>query len=921
MLSAMVDFVSVSEQIAGIYGKASHAIALSDGDRRLTYRELDHRANQFAGYLEELGVVSGGTVAICMERSFDWIVAALGSMRAGAAYVPLDSSWPDARLKFALNDSQATVLVARVALLDRLIGKALTSVQGIDPLRDTDKIAAKSHHPRQAPQPEDLAYMIYTSGSTGTPKAVEITHANLAHLTRWYREAFCVTQNDRASHLLGLAFDAAVMEIWAHLSAGATLCLAGEAVRSSPELLQQWLLQERVTISLMPTVLGERLMSMEWPPAAALRLLIIGGDVLQHGPAQPLPFVVVNNYGPTECTVAATWSILVPGAPGAPPIGRPIGGASVYLLDEQTRRVADGEPGEIYIGGGGVGRGYRNQPELTLRRFVPDPFASAPGARMYRTGDRGSLRPDGEIEFRGRLDRQTKIRGFRIELDEIAAHLTGHGSLKYATVVARASESGENHLVAYVVLKETLTAPSATDLQQHLLQSLPDYMVPSAFNCLDALPLSPNGKIDFAALAQAPHGRVLESAAARGPASSTEEKVLAIVRDLLKKETITPADNFFLAGGHSLLGTQLLVRVREQFGVTLALRQLFESPTVEGLALLIENTLGQTWLSGIWAELLRRNEVGLDDNFFQMGGESELLAAVQRRIAVQYGRQVHIHELVATPTVRQQAELLSGRSETEPMLPLGVIELHSKGTGNSIFWLHYLNFSISSGVGESQPFYVVRMMAEDFPQLGEAPDLQAIAACHVEKILAFQPQGPYTVGGLCLGAILAFEVAQQLRARNREVSLLMVDPPNPSKLEEGMRPRLNQPLYLLKRAARLGLKASVLKLRERMLPQVEPLPTTDAPHTEVRMAQELLEEAASTYVPHEYNGQVLMILASERPPHLDPLPAWQKAIPNGLHVEGFDGHHEDMVKDENAKRIGDVIEAYLQSVTAQSLSL
>ena len=271
-------------------------------------------------------------------------------------------------------------------------------------------------------EPESLAYIIYTSGSTGAPKGVEITHANLNHLVRWHRDTFRVTRQDRASHLLGLGFDAAVMEIWPHLSAGATLCLADEEARSSPDLIQDWMIRERVTIGLVPTVLGERLITKAWPAKTALRLLIIGGDALHHGPAHQLPFDVVNNYGPTECTVAATWSMLKAGAAGTPPIGRPISGTSVYLLDKRGVPVPDGQDGEIFIGGGGVGRGYRNLPDLTERSFLHDPFSGAAAARMYRTGDRGVRRSDGEIEFRGRLDRQTKIRGFRVELDEIAEH-------------------------------------------------------------------------------------------------------------------------------------------------------------------------------------------------------------------------------------------------------------------------------------------------------------------------------------------------------------------------------------------------------------------------------------------------------------------------------------------------------------------
>lgn len=917
MESLILEIRPVPEQISELRDSAPHAIALSSAGEQLSYRDLNARADRFAAYLVECGVTAGGTVALCMERSFDWIVAALGIMRAGAAYVPLDASWPEARLSFAVKDSGATVLVAREALLNRLQPEQsgeVTEVTGIDPARDASAIAAMPLLPPKTLEPDSLAYMIYTSGSTGAPKAMEITHANLSHLIRWHRETFDVTPQDRASHVLGLGFDAAVMEIWPHLASGAALCFAEEGVRSSPELLQAWMLRDRITISLLPTVLGERLMTMEWPADTALRLLVIGGDVLQQGPAHPLPFQVVNNYGPTECTVAATYSVLVPGAVGAPPIGRAITGATIYLLDEQGAAVADGEMGEIYIGGDGVGRGYRSRADLTEQRFLHDPFSTEPGARMYRTGDRGSRRPDGEIEFRGRLDRQTKIRGFRVELDEIAATLNSHSTLDFATVVTGVSELGENQLIAYVLPKTKDTVPTVNDLQEHLLKTLPEYMVPSAFVCLDALPLSPNGKIDLARLAQSTDGHLLERVRVKGPASSAEEKVLVIVRELLKNDKIGTEDNFFLAGGHSLLGTQLLVRLRDEFGVDLALRQLFEAPTVEGLAGLVEAIVGQSWLAKLWAKVLRREQVQLDENFFELGGESELLAAVQRSISVEYGRQIPIDQLVSHPTVRQQAELMMSVGRTHQILPVGVIPLQPKGTGNPIFWMHYFNFSLSNVMGEQEPFLVVRMLSEDFPSLGEAPTFESIAACHVRKIVAAQPQGPYTVGGLCLGAVLAFEVAYQLRAAGHQVSLLMLDPPSPSNIEGGMRPKWTQPLYLLKRANKVGLKASVAKLRNRLFPQPAPPEQAQAPKTEVNIAQAMLEKAVAAFQPNQYDGRALVVLADERPPHLDFLPAWKKVIPRDLDAHTLPGHHEELIYGDSAHRVAKVIHNHLDPV-------
>jgi amino acid adenylation domain-containing protein len=591
-MQAVRDVRSVPEQISELRDAYPLSIALSYSDRQLSYEELDRKADRFAGHLVQLGIVSGDTVAICMERSFDWIVAALGIMRAGAAYVPLDSAWPDARLRFAVNDSGATAFVARAALLDRLEIKA----RGVDPCRDAAAIAASPEVARRAVPLESLAYVIYTSGSTGVPKGVEITHANLSHLVQWHRDAFGVTRQDRASHLAGLGFDAAVWEIWPHLCAGSTVCLADDAVRSSPELMQQWIIRERVTIAFVPTVHAAPMMAMEWPATTALRFLLTGGDVLHHGPAVQLPFDVVNNYGPTECTVVATSSVIKPGTTGAPRIGRPIAGASVYLLNENGEPVPDGSTGEIYIGGGGVGRGYRNLPESAERSFLPDrfagaPVAGAPGARMYRTGDRGVRRPDGEIEFRGRADRQTKIRGQRVELDEIGSVLAHHPSIEFAAAITNISEAGEKQLVAYVLPKEKACVPTARELQSHLLNSLPDYMIPATFVRLHALPLSPNGKLDLTMLPQPTEANLLESKAAKAPATPIEEKLLTVMRELLKNDAVSPEDNFFLAGGHSLLGMQLVMRLRDAFGVDLTLQQLFEAPTVERLALVVETML------------------------------------------------------------------------------------------------------------------------------------------------------------------------------------------------------------------------------------------------------------------------------------------------------------------------------------------
>jgi acyl-CoA synthetase (AMP-forming)/AMP-acid ligase II/aryl carrier-like protein len=349
--------------------------------------------------------------------------------------------------------------------------------------------------------------------------------------------------------------------------------------------------QERVTIGFVPTVHARPMMALAWPAETELRLLLTGGDALHHSPPAGLPFDVVNNYGPTECTVVATSCVLEPESPDVPPIGHAIAGATVYLLDESGAEVPDGSVGEIYIGGTGVGRGYRNLPDVTERSFLRDTFARSPDARMYRSGDRGVRRPDGEIEFRGRVDRQAKIRGYRIELDEVGSVLARHPGVEFASAAIYAPAGGENQLLAYVLPKQDVAAPTIDELQEHLLRSLPEYMVPSVFVRIEAVPLSANGKIDLTALPQPTDANRLEKTAGRGAVSPLEEKLLTMLRALLENDSIGPEDNIFLAGGHSLLGMQLVIRLRNSFGVDVTLRQLFEAPTAARLAVLVETML------------------------------------------------------------------------------------------------------------------------------------------------------------------------------------------------------------------------------------------------------------------------------------------------------------------------------------------
>jgi amino acid adenylation domain-containing protein len=511
-------------------------------------------------------------------------------MRAGAAYVAMDDAWPNERIHYVIADSGTTHVIGRAGLLHKL----KPGIVGVNP----QQIAIESYRaPAATTLPiissDDLAYIVYTSGTSGYPKGVEITHANLSHLVDWHCRAFDVTECDRAGHLAGLSFDAAAWEVWPHLAAGASIVLADETVRTSPELLQQWLLSERITLSYVPTALVLPLADLTWPTQTPLRFLLTGGEKLHRSPQRPLPFVLVNNYGPTECTVVSTSGVVDFKSSAVPSIGEPIDRVWIYLLDQQGASVTPGAVGEIYIGGAGVGRGYRNLPDLTAKSFLPDPFSGAPDGRMYRTGDLGVLLSNGEIEFRGRVDSQEKIRGHRIELEEISRVLCRHPKVNFATVHAWSDcESGEKRLIAYVMPPENNT-PTSNELQQFLTATLPSYMLPSAFVRLTALPLSRHGKVDKLLLEPPSSTNLLPSTPdSSGDAlSPVSRKLLEILRELLKTKAVGMQDDFFLVGGHSLLGAQLIVRIRSAFQVDISLRDLFDARTVLGLAERIENLL------------------------------------------------------------------------------------------------------------------------------------------------------------------------------------------------------------------------------------------------------------------------------------------------------------------------------------------
>ncbi|MBC5799347.1 MAG: non-ribosomal peptide synthetase [Candidatus Eremiobacteraeota bacterium] len=562
------------------------AVAVIDGNHQITYAELEAAGTALARELEARGVGRDAVVALCLSRSAEQIIASLAIMKAGAAYLPLDPSHPRERLEFILSDAGVDVLVAGADFCALFVDKVRHCIV----LTTNEPIAAHFAVSPSDLDARDLAYVIYTSGSTGRPKGVEITHASLMNLVDWHVAAFNVTDVDRASHLAQVGFDAAGWEVWPYLIAGATIVIGDPALMQEPEALRDWLCRNHITLCYASAPIAERLLQLAWPAPVALRILLTGADRLHTFPPATLPFEVVNNYGPTEATVVTTSGRVPAGCVGGfPSIGLPIRNARVYVVDSDGNRAAPGVEGELWLGGAGVARGYRNRPSLNAAVFGPDLFDATPGARIFRSGDRGRVLPSGELAFAGRIDQQLNVRGYRVEPAEIEQALNEHDAIVASAVIARDNDGHDTKLVAY--FEAPAQPPALRELRTFLMRRLPAYMVPALFVPVARLPLSENGKVDRAALAALGTHDSLADEAYVAPRTPTETRIAAIVAPLLKLESVSVDDNLFVIGGHSLLGTQIIARIRDAFGVRIGLRFLFDSPTVAALAAEVDRTV------------------------------------------------------------------------------------------------------------------------------------------------------------------------------------------------------------------------------------------------------------------------------------------------------------------------------------------
>jgi amino acid adenylation domain-containing protein len=568
----------VPQQVLEQALRTPSAVAVRDEAGPLTYAELVRRATLLAELLRQQGAGADSIVGVCVPRGAELVTAELGVMLAGAAFLPLDPEHPAERLALILADAGARQVVTTCALSERLPG----TLQRVC-IEDFRAPGTPRGSLPTGMRPDQLAYVMYTSGSTGRPKGVMVEHGSLAHFVGWHRRAFGLDANSRTTLFYSPAFDPSAAEIWPALVAGATLHVPGQDVRLSPERLQAWLLSERITFTDLPTALAERLLALPWPAPCELRTVLAGGDRLHARPSPGLPWRLFNQYGPTETTVTATSSEVLPAGPdeALPSIGQPIDGATAYVLDAELQPVPVGVAGELYIGGAGVARGYLNRPELTAERFILDPFSSRPGARLYRTGDRVRYRPDGALEFLGRMDAQVKLRGFRVEPAEISALLRAYPGLAEAHVRAWSPPGGEPRLAGYLVPQAGQAMPTPARLREHLARQLPAYMIPSAYVELRALPLTSSGKVDERAL---PEPAPVATAPQAPLASELERQLGGLWCETLRLERVGAEDNFFDLGGHSLLLAQVQHLLKSRLGHDVPMVKLFEFPTVRALA-------------------------------------------------------------------------------------------------------------------------------------------------------------------------------------------------------------------------------------------------------------------------------------------------------------------------------------------------
>ena len=571
---------------------APDAIALVNGEERMSYRQLNERSNQLARKLRTLGVIPDSLVAVCLDRSLEMIVAFLAVLKSGGGYLPIDSSSPKERLRMILDDAQPKVLLTAEPLVGNLPAHS-ARILYIDKDR-LDIDCELKDNLKPTTRPDHLAYVIYTSGSTGRPKGVMVTHANVVRLMSATETWFQFNHSDVWTMFHSCAFDFSVWEIWGSLITAGRLVIVPFSTSRSPQDFYNLLSREKITVLNQTPAAFYQLIQVEQSGHAqplALRYVIFGGEALnfsnlrpwfeRHGDKQPQ---LVNMYGITETTVHVTYRVLTTTDGNAETrslIGEPISDLRLYLLDDQKRTVPAGAIGEMYVGGAGVARGYLNRPELNAERFLADPFSGVPGARMYKSGDLARFSKNGELEYLGRCDDQVKIRGFRIELGEIEAAMVGHPTIRQACVTTQADEAGNKRLAAYYVTADSILL-QPRELRDFLSSKLPDYMLPAIYTPLSALPLNINGKVDRAALPMIEANQ--PQVGSHEPASNLEQQITEVWKQVLRQDYIGLDDNFFDLGGDSLLIVEAQSHLQKLLNREIGIMTLFAHATIRTLS-------------------------------------------------------------------------------------------------------------------------------------------------------------------------------------------------------------------------------------------------------------------------------------------------------------------------------------------------
>jgi len=605
--------------------KTPNAIAVEHVDQCLTYRELDERANQLAHSLKRRGVGAEAKVGICLRRSLELPVALLAVLKAGAACLPLDPAYPKERLAYMLEDSQTSLVLTQSGLLAEVTDFDAEIIN-----LDTDWKAFSGESIkalRSEVRPDNLAYVIYTSGSTGKPRGVLLSHAGLVNHNTAVSKLFGITPHDRMAQFASISFDIAIEEIFPTWISGGTLVVREEDASLAAGDFLRWVRERRVTALDLPTAYWHELVrelsesALRLPES--LRIVIVGGEKASAAALAAWRKVAgsrvrwINTYGPTETSVIV--SSFEPKAseeiPPVLPIGRPIANTRIYILDRHLQMLPVGVAGDLYVGGPGLARGYLNRPEITAEKFIRDPCSNDPEARLYKTGDLARYLADGNLEFAGRTDDQVKIRGYRIELEEIEAVLGSHPGVREMVVVARENEAGEKNLVAYIVPARD-QAPTGSELRSYLKQKLPHYMVPSAFVLLEAMPKTPNGKVDKRAMPAPKSADFAEAQEYVAPSDELETQLVKIWETILDKNPIGIRHNFFELGGHSLLAARLMHRIEQSLGQRLPLAALLQAPTIEQLAALLRQ---EGW-SASWSSLVAIQPEGSRPPFFCIHG-------------------------------------------------------------------------------------------------------------------------------------------------------------------------------------------------------------------------------------------------------------------------------------------------------------